>query len=864
MQEPNPSAKRPSGWRRSKFVAGTLALTMGVLGAGLVATALPASATATTNTYTIGSLTGSVSNVTISPTSTTANAPAGESEEIYFEATASLTTANTITVTSDEPLGAVTGVQLIDAAGPCLYNAGTPPIVGDTFTITLPANCTIAVGNTVQEDFTFGPTVTGTTTFTVSTTNNGTASAVADLTVNSTPPTLSASSLTTGYNAAYTITDIGASGATGGSWATLTGTANNAWIVLSVPALTATAAGFAFYNGEAGYTVTVTPSGGSATSDALTGFNYTSTTSVDLELTTDIASGSIVEVTAEGTNGNTAGATQALTVTKENGTPAQAVANTLTPAGNTETTNTVEFGSTVTAVSVTPSPILANASSNYTVSFTAGTTGTPADICFSDANDGTVFTNITGALVTDTTGGWQYVVPAPADIEFAHVGCGTSVYGVVLVLNGQTIKAGDAVTVLLAGVTNPAAKTVSDFTVATSQDQLAATAAPYAITVSESAGITVTTSPATVGSLSTYTLSNIVVGSAGVLAGATVELDAANPPTTNPGADTVFPNNNLDYVVTDTTTTTGSGTAIATGFLNGGTNNVTFEVPNALKAGDVLSLTVNDVINPTTSGSYAILMTNPNLGTPSVVAPTFPTAATTYPDGGIVNFGGTYYLFAGGHAFGIPTLAVLTSLQVIDHAVVLTAATGATPPVTSPLLGTEIIVYNNPTIYVVGTSGLNGFSTPAQFLGDGYDPADVITVPNFGGLSVGATVGSVGTGDNVVGTASNGAIIDSSGTFYVVAGGRACGIATLAQLGSVQAGDTATPLVGAVPSSWTTSTMENGTLVTVNSAVFEADGGDLFALKAPSQLAADGLGGTPSLVLANYCGMPVVTSYTGS
>ena len=71
------------------------------------------------------------------------------------------------------------------------------------------------------------------------------------------------------------------------------------------------------------------------------------------------------------------------------------------------------------------------------------------------------------------------------------------------------------VTVLLAGVTNPAAQTVSDFTVATSQDQLASTAAPYAITVSESAGISVTTSPATVGALSTYTLSNIVVGSAG-------------------------------------------------------------------------------------------------------------------------------------------------------------------------------------------------------------------------------------------------------------------------------------------------------------------------------------------------------------
>jgi hypothetical protein len=854
MQEQNPSAKRPSGWRGARLVAGTLALTMGALGAGLAATALPASATATSNTYTIGSLTGSVSNVTISPTTTTANA--AESEEIFFTATASLTTANTITVASNNPLGAVTAVQVIDTSGPCLQNVGSPPIVGDTFTITLGASCTIAVSNTVEIAFTFNPTVTGTTTFTVATTNNGTASSVANLTVNSTPPSLSASSLTTGYNAVYTITNIGASGATGGSWATLTATANNAWIVLTGGV---NPAGFAFYNGQAGYTVTVTPSGGAATTDALTGFNYTSATSVDLELTTDIASGSTVTVTAEGTNGNTAGTTQTILITKENGTPAQAVANTLTAAGNTETTNAVTFGSAVTAVAVTPSPALASASSNYLVSFTAGTTGTPADVCFSEASGGTSFTNVSGALVTDTTGGWQYVPTVILHAAPPNAGCGGN-YGIVLVLAGQTIKAGDAVTVLLAGVTNPAAKTVSDFVAATSQDQLAATAAPYAITVSQSAGITVTASPATVGSLATYTLSNVVVGSAGVLAGATIELH----PTTAPGADTVFPNNNLDYVVTNTTTATQSGTALAAGFLGGGTNDVTFEVPNALTAGSVLSITVNDVINPTTSGSYAITVTNANLGTPSVVAPTFPTAATTYPDGGIVNFGGTYYLFAGGHAFGIPTLAVLLSIEVIDHATVLTAATGATPPVTSPLLGTMIIVYNNPTIYVVGTSGLNGFSTPAQFLGDGYDSADVITVPNFGGLSVGATVGSVGTGDNVVGTAANGAIIASSGTFYVVAGGRACGIATLAQLASVQAGDTATPLVGAVPSSWTTSTMENGTLVTVNSAVFEADGGDLFALKAPSQLAADGLGGTPSLVLSNYCGMPVVTNYTGS
>jgi hypothetical protein len=269
------------------------------------------------------------------------------------------------------------------------------------------------------------------------------------------------------------------------------------------------------------------------------------------------------------------------------------------------------------------------------------------------------------------------------------------------------------------------------------------------------------------------------------------------------------------------------------------------------------------MINPTGAGSYTETLTG-NVQGPTVVAPSFPQANVSYPDGAIVNFSGTDYLFAGGHAFGIPTPAVLTSLQVIDHAVTITAPTGALVPSAAPLLGTTIVVYNNPTIYVVGASGLNGFSTPSQFLGDGYDPADVITVPNFGGLSVGATVGSVGTADNAVGTAANGAIIDSSGTFYSVAGGHAFGIPTPAALALVQAGDPSTPLVGTVPSSWTTVAIANGTLITINGAVYVSEGGDLFEFKTPAQLAADGFGGTPSIVVASFGGIPVVTSYLGS
>ena len=197
-------------------------------------------------------------------------------------------------------------IQLIDSR-PGLQagaNGGAVSTVGDTFRVILQTGCTIAVGQPVQVDFSFIATVDWSTAFTVTTTNNGTASSGATLTVNSTPPSLSASTLNAGYNAQYTISDIGASGANGGSWASFTGAANDI-------ELTATAdVGFALYNGAAGYSVTYTPSGGSATADAITLFTVGNVTpgavqSVFLTLTTAIPAGATATVTAEGTNGST-------------------------------------------------------------------------------------------------------------------------------------------------------------------------------------------------------------------------------------------------------------------------------------------------------------------------------------------------------------------------------------------------------------------------------------------------------------------------------------------------------------------------------------------------------------------------------
>ena len=73
MREESPSALAPRrAWGRSKLVATTLALTMGALGAGLAATALPAYTDVVSSTYTIGSPSPGVGGVTATPASVTA------------------------------------------------------------------------------------------------------------------------------------------------------------------------------------------------------------------------------------------------------------------------------------------------------------------------------------------------------------------------------------------------------------------------------------------------------------------------------------------------------------------------------------------------------------------------------------------------------------------------------------------------------------------------------------------------------------------------------------------------------------------------------------------------------------------------
>src|ERR1017187_3783614 len=98
MQEPIASAKTPSGRRRAKLAAGTLALTMAAFGAAVAISAAPAFADVTSNTYTIGTVSGAVSGLAVSPASVTVNT--ASSFALTFTATAALSSTNTITVTA--------------------------------------------------------------------------------------------------------------------------------------------------------------------------------------------------------------------------------------------------------------------------------------------------------------------------------------------------------------------------------------------------------------------------------------------------------------------------------------------------------------------------------------------------------------------------------------------------------------------------------------------------------------------------------------------------------------------------------------------------------------------------------------------
>jgi hypothetical protein len=252
---------------------------------------------------------------------------------------------------------------------------------------------------------------------------------------------------------------------------------------------------------------------------------------------------------------------------------------------------------------------------------------------------------------------------------------------------------------------------------------------------------------------------------------------------------------------------------------------------------------------------------------PPVKAP-FTDAKVSYPNGAIVSFSKQSYVFAGGRAFQVQGSSALAALRRVDHAEPETAPPGASPPISPPRPGTLLFtrpIDGTATIYVAGTDGeLHGFATPRQFLADGYDPALVVTVPSLGQLGVGASAGSEGAAGNALSNSADGALVASSGAYYIFAGGRAFGIPTPAKLVSVRKADKAQALKGQVSSAQRSAVLASGELLSVSGTVYVSYQGDVFPFKSMAQLRANGYGGTAAVTLPATAGLPVIIAYSGS
>jgi hypothetical protein len=110
------------------------------------------------------------------------------------------------------------------------------------------------------------------------------------------------------------------------------------------------------------------------------------------------------------------------------------------------------------------------------------------------------------------------------------------------------------------------------------------------------------------------------------------------------------------------------------------------------------------------------------------------TALATRADGAICDSGGTFYVFAGGRAFGISTPAALAAVRTADRATPLAGAVGTAE--TSAEIASGLLLSAPGKVYVSYQGDLYLFKSEAQLAVDGYGGTAAVPVPGTGGLRV--------------------------------------------------------------------------------------------------------------------------------
>ena len=779
----------------------------------------PAYADVVTADYGIGLGAGAVGNLAVVPTSVVPGVRTAF--VVSFVATAELGAGSSIYVTDNVPPSTVAGaagaVALSDVNGTCTGGpraATVSPTSG--LSVYLASSCHVAVGDVLTIRF-VAPAPSSRDAFVVSTSANPTASVSPEIVPGPPGASVSATSTRSGAEATYLFNDVA-----------VDPFANNLTTV-QLRAAPASGGGAVTWAGAAqAYAVDeVAPNVAQVEADEVTGASSDGPGSVLLQLSQPLSAGASVDISAEGLN-PADGASGAFAVQLGGGGPQPC-------------SGSFAYTSGVTHLQVLESPDTADAPALYTVAFQTVEGFSSGDIVLSQPS--TDFSAASHILVADRSSGARYSVEAPSLAD-----------GHALLPVGGPVRAGDLISVSLAGVYNPPPAVITDLEVSTSADTLPVAAPAYSV-VAPPGSVVVDASPSVPSSTATYTISSVQAATNMAAGMASVTLSAA------PG--TVFPGAAADYYVEDITAAAGSGDVVAP-VVGGGSSSVTFTVPYTIAAGDALAFVVRGVVNPPGAGPYNLALTGDVTG-PGGPADTFPSASATYPDAAIVSFKGTLYVFAGGHGFGVATSSQAAGVEAVDRATVLSSAPGAVAPAVPPAPGTLMVVFDNPTVYVEGADGrLHGFATQAQLLAAGYDPAQVVTVPNLGGLVVGPTVGAEGPAGDALSTLSNGAILVSGADSFVMAGGRAFAVLGGVAWASLRAADRALPVPGPVPLALSSAPVANGTLLSAAGTVYVSYDGQLYPFRSKAQLWADGYGGTPAVVVPSLGGLPVQPTYSGS
>ena len=574
----------------------------------------------------------------------------------------------------------------------------------------------------------------------------------------------------------------------------------------------------------ADYAVTYSTSGSTVqTAASVTGATAPATVGtgsyVTLTLGTILAAGDTVNVTVTGTTNATSVTNPyygALTV----GSTAPAAAPTSGPS--------FSIGSSMGAVSLTVSPNVAGAANAiYALSFTvpSGVTTTTTEslsATFTDNNGNPVTANA-GYAVFDSTN--------PA------INYSSATGGATVTLTG--VASGDSVTVDYYGVTNSTATSVTGtVSLTTATVPVKTNTVTYGAASTTSSAVNVSVSNPIVSGSATYTVSGLLAGGTGVNnASSTIILDFSTGTVTSTAqTGLVLPGTTVNYTLSDLTNSGSSGIAS----VSAGSGGVTITTKNPITAGDQLEITITGVQNPSVAATNYYVTADGTgtlpLTTGAVVPTAAPNAATTGSNGALVNVAGTIYVYAGGVAFGIPTPAVFNSISAeLGNPTVVAASSVTTSGTVSN--GTLLQAVGSPEIGVVSGGTYYGFMTASQFTSEGYSWGRVIQVPSLAGLTMGT-----GTPPNAAATASDGSLVNVSGTIYVYAGGVAVGIPTPAVFSMISA-ELGNPAVVTASSVTTTGNMATGTLVQVAGSPqinVVTTGGVQVGFSTASQFTSDG------------------------